>query len=160
TSRAVFRALFHVGRLVRFGRRFVMMRSARLSVVAMSVLTLLAVSAPAAAAEDASAPIAVNGQRPAARVPLYPSFLGLQVADLPSTWRALDHGAVEANPLLENFAGSRPALLTVKAAGSVGVIAASEALSKKSRTAAIIFMIGANSAMTWVVQHKDRNSVV
>jgi hypothetical protein len=130
-----------------------MMRSARLSVVAMSVLTLLAVSAPAAAAEDASAPIAVNGQRPAALVPLYASFLALQVADLHSTWRALDHGAVEANPLLENFAGSRPVLLTVKAAGSVGVIAASEALSKKSRTAAIIFMIGANSAMTWVVQH-------
>jgi len=97
-----------------------------------------------------------NPQRPRALVPLYASFAGLQMVDMHSTWRALDHGAVEGNPLLMNVAGSKAGLFAVKAGGTAAVIGVSEALWKKNRTAAILFMISTNAAMTWVVDHNYR----
>jgi hypothetical protein len=44
----------------------------------------------------------------------------------------------------------------VKAGGTAAVIGVSEALWKKNRTAAILFMISTNAAMTWVVDHNYR----
>jgi hypothetical protein len=42
--------------------------------------------------------------RPAAVMPLYVSFVALQLIDVHSTSRALDRGAVEANPLMKGLA--------------------------------------------------------
>ena len=94
--------------------------------------------------------------RPGPLVPLYASFATLQALDVHSTSRALDHGAVEANPMMKGLAGNPTALLAVKAAGTAGVIVASEKMWKKNRAAAVFFMVAANSAMAWVVQHNYR----
>ena len=94
--------------------------------------------------------------RPGALVPLYASFATLQALDAHSTSRALDQGAVEANPMMKGLAGNPTALLAVKAAGTAGVIFASEKMWKRNRTASIIFMVAANSAMAWVVQNNYR----
>jgi Domain of unknown function (DUF5658) len=94
--------------------------------------------------------------RPGALVPLYASFATLQALDAHSTSRALDHGAVEANPMMKGIAGNRTALLAAKAAGTAGVIFASEKMWKRNRAAAVFFMVAANSAMAWVVQHNYR----
>ena len=94
--------------------------------------------------------------RPGALVPLYASFATLQALDVHSTSRALDHGAVEANPMMKGLAGSPTALLAVKAAGTAGVFFASEKMWKKNRAAAVFFMVAANSAMAWVVQNNYR----
>jgi hypothetical protein len=128
-----------------------MIRSARL--LAIIVVCALALTASRAAGQEPSHPIADAVQRPPALIPLYASFAALQLVDMHSTWRALNHGAVEANPLLSGVAGNKAVLLTVKTAGTAAVIAVSERLRKKSRTAAVILMISANSGMTWVVEH-------
>jgi hypothetical protein len=94
--------------------------------------------------------------RPGALVPLYVSFATLQVLDTHSTSRALNRGAVEANPMMKGLAGNPTALLAVKAAGTAGVIFASEKMWKKNRTAAVFFMLAANSGMAWVVQNNYR----
>lgn len=94
--------------------------------------------------------------RPGALVPLYASFATLQALDVHSTSRALDQGAVEANPMMKGLAGNPTALLAVKAAGTAGVIFASEKMWKKNRAAAVFFMVAANSAMAWVVQNNYR----
>jgi len=94
--------------------------------------------------------------RPGVLVPLYASFATLQVLDAHSTARALNQGAVEANPLMTGLAGNPTALLAVKAAGTAGVIFASEKMWKKNRAAAVFFMVAANSAMAWVVQNNYR----
>jgi len=134
-----------------------MTRFARVPRCRALLLCVLAFSVTrAAAAEDAPQPIPAAAQRPAALLPLYASFAGLQLLDLHSTWRALDSGSVEANPMMSGIAANKPVILTVKAAGTAGVIAVSERLRRKSRTAALIFMISANSGMTWVVQHNYR----
>jgi len=128
-----------------------MIRSARL--LAIIVVCALALTASRAAGQEPSHPIADAVQRPPALIPLYASFAALQLVDMHSTWRALNHGAVEANPLLSGVAGNKAMLLTVKTAGTAAVIAVSERLRKKSRTAAVVLMISANSGMTWVVEH-------
>jgi len=128
-----------------------MIRSARL--LAIIVVCALALTASRAAGQEPSHPIADAVQRPPALIPLYASFAALQLVDMHSTWRALNHGAVEANPLLSGVAGNKAVLITAKTAGTAAVIAVSERLRKKSRTAAVVLMISANSGMTWVVEH-------
>jgi hypothetical protein len=95
-------------------------------------------------------------RRPAALLPLYISFGALQGLDTHSTLRALEGGAVEANPLMTGLASHPIGLLSVKAAGAAGAIYASERLWKRNKTAAVLFMIATNSAMAWVVQHNYR----
>jgi hypothetical protein len=97
-----------------------------------------------------------RARRPGALVPLYVSFSALQVLDTHSTWRALNHGAVEANPLVRGVAGSRIGMLSLKAAGTTGIIYASEKMWKRNKAASIALMFAANSAMGWVVQNNYR----
>jgi hypothetical protein len=103
-----------------------------------------------------SAPPRVGPERPGGLMPLYVSLATLQVLDVHSTQRALARGGVEANPLMKNVAGNSARLLAVKAAGTAGVVYASEKMWKKNRAAAVIFMAATNSAMAWVVQHNYR----
>jgi hypothetical protein len=95
---------------------------------------------------------AAGPERPGALIPLYVSFGVLQALDSHSTTRALELGAVEANPVMKGIAGNQAAMLAVKGAGTAGVIYATEKMWKKNRTAAIVFMVATNSAMAWVVQ--------
>jgi Domain of unknown function (DUF5658) len=95
-------------------------------------------------------------RRPDSLVPMYISFCALQALDIHSTWRAVDHGAVEANPVLQGVVGNQAGLIALKAAGTAGLIYASEKIWKRNRTASIVFMIAANSAMAWVVQNNYR----
>jgi hypothetical protein len=98
----------------------------------------------------------VRERRPAPLLPLYASFVTLQVLDAHSTWRALDRGAVEANPLMRGIVTNEVGLVAIKAAGTAGVILASERIWKTNRAAGVLFLIAANSAMVWVVQHNYR----
>ena len=109
------------------------------------------VAIPAAPAIAGSA-----NRRPAALLPLYASFVTLQVLDIHSTRYALDRGAVEGNPAVKGLTGSTAGMAAVKAAGTAGVIFVSEKLRTKNKAAAIGLMIASNSMMTWVVQHNYR----
>jgi Domain of unknown function (DUF5658) len=95
-------------------------------------------------------------QRPAALVPLYISFGVLQGLDGHSTFRALESGAVEANPLMKGVADSAVGMAAVKVAAGAGVIFATERMWKRNKVAAVLFMTATNSAMAWVVQHNHR----
>jgi hypothetical protein len=147
-----------------------MVRFAGLSRAAMAVLLVVAFAAVAAAADRrdpaattsqsitaahpaAAADVRSAARRPGALLPLYASFITLQALDLYSTTAALDHGAVEANPAMSGLTGNALAMAAVKGAGTAGVIYATEKLWKRNKAAAIGLMIGANSAMIWVVQH-------
>ena len=94
--------------------------------------------------------------RPAALIPLYASFAVLQVLDLHSTAYAIERGAVESNPAMKGFVDNTAAMTALKAAGTAGLIFASEKLRTKNKAAALGLMIGSNLAMTWVVQHNYR----
>lgn len=116
---------------------------------------------PAAGAEtsseaSATTGLAVAARRPRAMVPLYVSYAALQALDVHSTARAIDRGAVEANPVMRGMDGNRPGMLALKAAGTAGVIYAGEKLWRKNKTAAVVLMVAANSAVAFVVQRNYR----
>ena len=133
-----------------------MTRFHRLSLVAIVLLGTLGFAAGARAQDTGAAIVHSSTERPKALVPLYASFGALQVMDMHSTWTALDSGAVEANPLMKGVAGNRLGLVAVKGAGAAAVIAVSERLYKKNRTAAVLLMVASNSAMACVVEHNYR----
>jgi len=113
-------------------------------------------AAPAPSSPDTAEIGRARERRPDPLVPMYASFCALQVLDIHSTWRAVDRGAVEANPVLRGVVGNQVGLVALKAAGTAGLMYASEKMWKKNRTASIIFMVAANSAMAWVVQNNYR----
>jgi hypothetical protein len=100
----------------------------------------------------------VQAGRPAALMPLYASFVTLQVLDVHSTSYALARGAVEANPAMQGVVGNQVGFAAMKAAGTAGIIFAAERIRKKNRAAAVGLMIASNSAMAWVVQHNYRTA--
>jgi hypothetical protein len=158
-------------------RRFVMVRFAGLPYAAAVFIVLLGIPTSSLAQEplaprgdvveaERQAPPALSAapavairsaeRRPSALLPLYTSFVTLQVLDIHSTRYALDRGAVEGNPIVRGVTGSTSAMAAVKAAGTAGVIFISEKMRTKNKAAAIGLMIGTNSMMAWVVQHNYR----
>lgn len=127
-----------------------LLQSAAISTVALEL------DSPATMAQASGRFDVAQPRRPDALMPLYLSYATLQALDIHSTMRALDRGAVEANPLMKNLTASPASLVAVKAAGAAGVLYTTEQLWKKNPTAAVVFMIAANSAMAFVVQHNYR----
>jgi Domain of unknown function (DUF5658) len=85
--------------------------------------------------------------------PFYVSLGVLTALDVHSTTRALNAGAVEANPLMRGVADQPAALLAVKAGGAAATIWLTHKLARRSRTGAIIVMAAVNSAYAMVVAH-------
>jgi hypothetical protein len=117
----------------------------------VSLLLMLALcAAPATTfAQDAPAP---RGER-TAFLSLYASFATLQALDVHSTLRALDGGAVEANPMMRGAASHPAALIALKAGAATSTIFLSERLRKRSRVGALVLMAAANSAYATIVAH-------
>ena len=89
-------------------------------------------------------------------VPRYVSFGVLQALDVHSTMRALNNGAVEANPLMKGVAHQPAAFMAVKAGAGATTIWLSHRLAKKNKVAAMLLMAGVNSAYAMVVAHNYR----
>ena len=86
-------------------------------------------------------------------VSLYATTATMQALDVHSTIRALDHGAVEANPIMGGIAHNRAAFIATKAAVAAGTIYAAHNVAKKNKFAAAITLIAINSAYAFVAHH-------
>ena len=109
-------------------------------------------SVPVAVSSEATAP----PERGRLLTMLYASFATLQVADLHSTFLALDRGAREANPVMAPFAEHRPLLVGLKLGAAAGSIYMTERLRRHSRVAAILTMVAIDSAYLTLVAHNYR----
>jgi hypothetical protein len=114
---------------------------------------------PVVEAGSSSAPASLPGvstRRPGALPVLYASFGALQALDAATTFRALDRGAAEANPVLTGIASNRGAMVAVKAASFASTVYLTERLWKKNRVAAVVTMLCVNSAYAAIVAHNYR----
>jgi hypothetical protein len=84
---------------------------------------------------------------------LYATTATMQALDVHSTIRAIDRGAVEANPLMGGLVNNRPAFIATKAAVAAGTIFAAREVAKKNKVAAAITLIAINSAYAYVAHH-------
>ena len=121
------------------------------------LLLLLPVAALAQLTETdpSSSAVVTPAPRPVLLTTLYGSFVGLQALDVHSTMSAVRSGAgQEVNPALQRLAGSPAAMFAVKAGATASIIMASERLRKNHHPlAAVVLMIGANSAYAMVAAH-------
>ena len=112
----------------------------------LTVAVLVAVAGPVRAQEP-GAPSAISLRM------LQVSFVGLQVADLHSTFRAVDNGtSAEANPLMTN----RASALVLKVGVSVAVLAATHKWAKKHPKAARITLAALDGAYAAIVVNNYR----
>lgn len=122
----------------------------RLAVAVVLLLVMLVMPAPAAAQPPGGT---AKLERPAALVPLYLTFAGLQALDAHSTWRAVGGGGSEANPVVRSTLHNPTSLVVMKSATAAGVVLLTEKLWRRNRTAAVISMIAINSAYVTIAAH-------
>ena len=84
---------------------------------------------------------------------LYASTAVMQALDAHSTFRALDNGAVEANPLMTGLARNRAAFVAVKALVATTTILATRQMARRSKLGAVVTIIALNSAYAMIVRH-------
>ena len=85
---------------------------------------------------------------------MHVSLGALQVYDVYSTQKAMRHGAVERNPLLQNTVANRAAFVGLKIAMTVGPIYEAEKLWRNHhRIGAIALMAASNGIMMGVAAH-------
>ena len=96
-------------------------------------------------------------RRPAALVPLYISFAGLQALDVHSTFAAVNAGGREVNPIVRSTIHSPAGLFLLKTGAAAGVVFISEKVWRRNRTAAVITMIGLNSAYLTIAASNYRS---
>lgn len=94
--------------------------------------------------------------RPTLLLPLYSSFATLAAGDGYLTWRVLQQGGIEQNPVAAPLATNAYAWTTFKVATSAALILAIERLRREHPRAAVWTMVLANASMTWVVWHNTR----
>jgi hypothetical protein len=112
-----------------------------------------------AEAAPAVAPISVErGPSRGALLPaLYAAQVTLQVMDVHSSFKAFDQGAVEGNPMMRPFVGSKAGMLTVKVGVAAGTMIAAEHLWKNgNRVQAVALMVACNALSGYVVSHNMR----
>jgi hypothetical protein len=91
--------------------------------------------------------------RPAALMPLWVGFAALQALDMQSTFKGLQTGGREANPVAGTFIGSGVGFASMKIATAGAVIYLTNRVQKHNRAAAILTMVALDSAYAFVVAH-------
>lgn len=124
---------------------------------------LLVLLAPATTRADGDTPPDARQhrqrvERPAALVPLYVSFAGLQALDVHATLAAVQNGGREANPVVRSTLDSPVEMLLLKSGAAAGVVLISEKLWRRNRTAAVITMIALNSAYLTIAANNYRTA--
>ncbi len=84
------------------------------------------------------------------------SFAALQALDLHATFRAIDNGARERNPVLGGISSNKAAMIGFKAATTAGTIYLVRKFGVRNRVASTILMAAANSAYAIIVAHNYR----
>jgi hypothetical protein len=89
---------------------------------------------------------------------LYAATATMQMLDVHSTVKALDRGAVEANPLMAGLVQHRAAFVAAKVGVAALSIYAAKRLARNNRVGAIATMVALNSAYAMIVANNYRNA--
>jgi hypothetical protein len=84
---------------------------------------------------------------------LYASTAIMQALDVHSTFKGLERGASEANPIMGGLVKNRPLFIVTKSLVGAGTIMAARQVAKKNKIAAVATLIGLNAMYGYVVNH-------
>jgi hypothetical protein len=84
-------------------------------------------------------------------------FVGVQVADIASTYHALSSGDTEeGNPIARAIIGSKPATVAFKAIGSFAVLSLLRSMRKRSRVTAVVALVVLNVGFGYIAYRNAR----
>ena len=89
---------------------------------------------------------------------LYLTTATMQMLDVHSTVKALNRGAVEANPLMSGLVKNRTAFVAAKAGVAALTIYAAKRMARNNKVGAIAAMVAINSAYAMIVSNNYRNA--
>ena len=84
---------------------------------------------------------------------LQATTIATQMLDVHSTFKALDAGAVEGNPVMGGLVKNRAAFIGVKAAVGAGLVYATHRIGQRNKVAAIAVAAAVNSAYFMIASH-------
>lgn len=84
---------------------------------------------------------------------LYATTAAMQMMDVHSTIKAMNVGAVEANPLMGGLVKNRAAFVTTKAAMAAVTIYAAHKMAKTNKLGAALTLVAINSAYLMIVKN-------
>ena len=84
---------------------------------------------------------------------LYASTAVMQGLDIHSTFKGLERGAAEANPIMGGLVKNRPAFIATKSLVAGGTILAAHEVAKKSKVAAVVTLVALNAMYGYIVNH-------
>jgi hypothetical protein len=84
---------------------------------------------------------------------LYASTATMQVLDVHSTFKAVDRGATEVNPMMSGLVANRAAFVTTKVAMAAATIYAASRVAKHNKMAAVVTLVAMNSAYAMIVSN-------
>jgi len=84
---------------------------------------------------------------------LQATTVATQILDVHSTMKALNNGAVEANPMMSGVVKNRAAFIGVKSAMGAGLMYATHKMARRNKVAAIVTSAAINSAYLVVAHH-------
>jgi hypothetical protein len=123
------------------------------AMLTLAAAPVAAVSSPALAQRDLSLyrPIDEPSHSSKLLMSLYVTTAVMQALDVHSTYQALGRGAVEANPLVSGMTGHKAAFFAAKASVAAASIMAARRVAEHNKVAAVLTMVGINSAYAMVV---------
>ena len=125
-------------------------------------LTLSAISsASAGKVQIPDAPVPAKRSKPRSRLllPLYSGFVTLQALDAHATFRAIDAGLVEQNPVMRWSTAHPTAFVSIKAAATAGTIFFTEKFRKQHPKGALALISVVNATYAFVVMHNYKAPV-
>jgi uncharacterized protein DUF5658 len=84
---------------------------------------------------------------------LQATTIATQMLDVHSTYKALNAGAVEGNPVMGGLVKNRAAFIGVKAAVGAGLVYATHRIGQRNKVAAIAVAAAVNSAYFMIASH-------
>ena len=108
---------------------------------------------PAKVAQARIDMIGVTKSRTFGMLPFYAGSVILQAMDVHSTFKVLDRGGREGNPMLAGIANNRPAFVAIKAGIAAGSIYAVSRIAKHNKIAAMAMAAALNSTYAMIVSH-------
>ncbi|MGH7634591.1 MAG: DUF5658 family protein [Gemmatimonadaceae bacterium] len=112
-------------------------------------------SAPVATSNATPAPPITFAEKPKPSIvltSLYATTILVKGLDAHSTFKAINNGARESNPMIGPLSGSTPGFLALKAGIATATIYAAHSLARRNKIAAIAALVAVNTSYALIVR--------
>lgn len=87
------------------------------------------------------------------------TYIGLNVLDVVSTYKVIENGGYEANPIMAKFVDNKAAFIGVKAISTTAFLGACRIIKKDKPKLAFVMLLAGNVGYGFLVNHNYQLSI-